>query len=48
MVVVSDGLLVVSEAVMGVSEEVAGLGLALHVAQLLAQHQVVLVEGNSL
>ena len=48
LVVVADGLLVVAEAVVGVAEEVAGLGLALHVAQLLAQHEVVLVEWHGL
>ena len=48
LVVVADGLLVVAEAVVCVAEEVAGLGLALHVAQLLAQHEVVLVEGHGL
>jgi hypothetical protein len=43
-----DGLLVVAEAVVGIAKEVAGLRLALYVVEFLAQHQVGLVEGNSL
>ncbi len=43
-----DGLLVVAEAVVGIAEEVAGLRLALYIVEFLAQHQVGLVEGNSL
>ena len=46
LVVVADGLLVVAEAVVRVAKEVASLRLALDVIQLLAKHQVVLIEGH--
>ena len=48
LVVVPDGLLVVTQAVVSVAQEVTGLRLALDIVQLLAEHQVVLVEGDGL
>ncbi len=45
---VPDGLLVVAEAVVGVAQEVTRFRLSLDIVELLAEHEVGLVEGDRL